>query len=222
MTVVALMVLMAAMVSPALQGIGTASSLAQSSSDIASTLEQARAFAMGNNTYVYVGFQEVAAPSSTSGNIGKVEVAIVASRDGTRPYQNSPSALLGSQVVQVARLASFNNLHMASSSSLTSGGMTTRPPSSTTGFVDLSQSTSSVTFQWPLTGAAHYTFNQVIEIDPQGIARMQTGSTYSSTIPSFIEIGLLPTHGGLVNTSSANQAAVQVDGMNGAVSIYRP
>ena len=100
--------------------------------------------------------------------------------------------------------------------------MTTRPPTSTTGFVDLSQSTSSVTFQWPLTGAAHYTFNQVIEIDPQGIARIQSGSAYSSTIPSFIEIGLLPTHGGAVNASSANQAAVQVDGMTGAVSIYRP
>jgi Tfp pilus assembly protein FimT len=222
MTVIAIIALLAAVVSPAIQSISSASTLSKSSSDIASALEQARAYAMGNNTYVYVGFQEVSSPQAPASNVGRIEVAIVASQDGTRPYQNSPGPLSGAQLVAVSRLNYLDNLHMASSSSLTSGNMVSRPPTTTTGFIDISQSASAVTFPWPLTGTTQSTFSQVIEIDPQGVARVQTETTYSPTIPSYIEIGLLPTHGDIVSNTGGNEAAIQVDGITGAVTTYRP
>lgn len=210
-----------------------ASSLNKSTSVIANLLAQARAYAMGNNTYVYVGFLEASSPQAPSSNTGLIVAAIVASQDGTRPYQNTPGLIPGSDLIAVSKLTYFDNLHMASAGSLSTSGNMARPSAAnSTGFVDLSSSSVSTTvsFQWPLTGIPLYTFggtggttgNNVVEIDPQGVARIQTGNTYSSTIPSYIEIGLLPTHGGTVNTTSANQAAIQIDGMTGAVSTYQP
>jgi len=224
LTVIATMAILTGLASSAFQSMSGAGSLTKNTSDIAGALEQARAYAMGNNTYVYLGLQEISSQQSSSSGIGRVAVAVVASLDGTRPYLDSPGQLAASGLVAIAPLKYFNNLHITSSSSLTSGSMVNRPASTTTGFMDISLSTSAstVTFQWPLSGTAQYTFNQVIEIDPQGVARIQTGTAFNPTIPSYIEIALLPTHGGTVSNTSANQAAIQVDGMTGAIATYRP
>lgn len=233
MTVIAIMATLAALISPAIQSLSGAGSLTKNTSDLVSLLEQARAYAMGNNTYVYVGLLETSSPQGQSNGVGRVVVAIVASRDGTRPYQNSPALIGASGLVAVSRLIYLDNLHLANASVLSnSGGMSRPSTANNTGFVDLSSSSLSTTvsFQWPLGGTSIYTFggtggssvSDVIEIDPQGVARIQTGNVYSSTIPSYIEIGLLPTHGGTVGATGSNQAAVQVDGITGAVSAYRP
>jgi prepilin-type N-terminal cleavage/methylation domain-containing protein len=221
LTVMAIMAILIGLTSNAFQSMNGAGTFTKNTADIADMLEQARAYAMGNNTYVYVGIQEISSPQASTSGLGRVALAIVASVDGMRPYLNSPTALSGTALVAIAPLKYFDNLHIATSS-LENGAMANRPPSSTPGFVNLSSTTSTVTFQWPLTGAAQYTFSQVIEIDPQGVSRVQTESNFSSTIPSYIEIPLLPTHGGVVSANDANQSAIQVDGMNGTISTYRP
>jgi hypothetical protein len=100
--------------------------------------------------------------------------------------------------------------------------MSNRPPATAMGFEDLSQLTSSVTFQWPLSGPAQYTFSKVVEFDPEGVARFQSKSTFDATVPSYIELPLLPTHGATVPTLPTDEAAIQIDGMTGVVQTYRP
>jgi len=201
-----------------ISSITSAGRLTQSASDISSVLQQARAFAMAKNTYVYVGMQEVDGSKPTSANgIGRVAVAVVASLDGTRPYTSGP--LTASDLVAISKPQFFNSSHIAAAPTLTNGAnMTSRPTCS----VDLSSATASTSFQWPLTGTAQCTFTKVIEFDPQGVARVQTGSAYSPAVQSYIELPLVSAHGDVVAANISDQAAVQVDGVTGAVSIYRP
>ena len=93
-------------------------------------------------------------------------------------------------------------------------------------------------FSWPLGrqfGSAQYQFgspagkgnliSKVIEFDPQGSARI-IGPSYWDAIPHYIEIGLQPAQGANAaapgNQTTGELAAIQINGMNGSVRIYRP
>ena len=218
LTVMAIILILAVALLPAVTGITTAGRLTTTAANIASILEQARTYAMGNNTYVYLGLQEVdeVTPTAHDG-VGRVVIAVVASRDGSRPYTTGP--LTASDLGAISKLQPFDNAHLVSASSLMNGtGMTSRPAAS----VDLSSTTATTTFQWPLTGTAQNNFTKVIEFDPQGMARVQTGTGYNPTAQAYIEISLVGSNGDVAAAKSSNQAAVQVDGITGSVRVYRP
>jgi hypothetical protein len=61
----------------------------------------------------------------------------------------------------------------------------------------------------------------VISFDPQGVARIQY-STNTDTISPYTEVGLQQTHGTTVDVNSPNVVAVQLTGVGGNVTIYRP
>jgi Tfp pilus assembly protein FimT len=238
--VLAIVALMMALVVPAFNGLKSAGDVTKSAYDINGILEQSRAYAMANNTYVYVGIAEVdasvsssAKPQSTTGAspYGRVAIAVVASRDGTRGYDVSNSNLPnpawnnynnGAGLMTINKLEHFENVHLAASLAST-GGMTRQAadPAYTLG----NATCVSVTpFSWPLgaslSSGYQYLFNTVINFDPQGVARIQfTGNT--DTITTRMEIGLQQTHGNVVS-SSANVAAIQIDAMTGSTRIYRP
>jgi Tfp pilus assembly protein FimT len=213
-------------------------------SDLAATLVRARAYAMANNTYVYVGIQEVDgtvsdAPGVTqqSGgtHFGRIAVCSVASSTGTSGYTNSaPAALNGSSLTVVAPLRNFNNLHILPNASLPAS-LTANLPYTGTGstpyYLDLASSSGSsslTTFSWPLTGTAQYTFGAntsapgtVIQFNPQGEAQIVTGANTDSIL-QWIEIDVEPSHGSTVpQTASAAAAAILIDGPSGAVTLYR-
>jgi prepilin-type N-terminal cleavage/methylation domain-containing protein len=214
-------------------------------SDLASTLTRARAYAMANNTYVFVGIQEVSASNPSSGTqaagTGRIGVTVVASNDGTRIYASSaPSALTASSLTVVSPLRHYDNLHITTpptSGSLSSSDPTLPNatanattynlalPSSTSGLTYESTSTSLTTFQWPLSGTAQYSFGAnslspgtVIQFNPQGQAQIVT-SPYTDSILQWIEIDLIPTHGTTV--SASNPATILIDGASGSVTTYR-
>ena len=73
---------------PAFSGLKGSRDITASAYDIAGTLEGARAYAMANRTYVWVGFFEedgskASAASATAG-VGRVVLSVVASKDGSR------------------------------------------------------------------------------------------------------------------------------------------
>ncbi len=232
----AIIAILTTVTSASIAGIGSANALNKSASDLGDIFAQARTYAMGNHSYVYVGLEELDPTSSGTAGVGRVAVAVVSGTGGTRPYGNTPGPLSdtgSTPVIPIARLQIFNNLHIANATDLTNGNMATRPPSSTMGFVDLGSvmntgtGKSMVTFQWPLSGSAQYTFDQVvIEFSPEGTARFQSQPTVTSTVPSYLEVPLLPTHGTTLPTGEAllraNEAALQIDGMTGEVQTYRP
>ena len=245
--VVGIMVTLMAMIIPAITGIKGGRDVAKAAYDIAGLLDQARAYAMANNTHVFVGFAEVddsygssVAPqkASTASTGGRVAVGVVASRDGTGGYGTNPlgwSPGIPNQndagLFAIGKLQYFDNLHMAATPLGTTGGMAGRPQAS--GTLQVLQVggiggtfTSLTPFYWPLAASsqntAQYYFTRVLEFDPQGVVWFQSNSNINTLVPYF-EIGLSPTHGNTVPSSTpADVAAIQIDGMTGATRIYRP
>jgi hypothetical protein len=215
-------------------------------------LENARTYAKANNTYVFVGFAEVdssvdpsVSPQVTTGSTpyGRVAVAVVASKDGTRHFDYKISGqgtdwtgnyANGANLIAVGKLQRFENLHFL----VNFGSWPPDPsrPNSTmvryqpgTSYT-LGISPSSVTpFAWPLGSAQNsgqYQFNKVIIFDPTGVARIAYG-TNANAIVSVMEIDLQPTHGTIVpanpaNQDVGNQAAIQIAPMSGEIRVYRP
>jgi len=157
----------------------------------------------------------------------------------------------GAAFIPVTNLMAFQNIHLvdlqfngASQLSIPTSGPMARPPL-TSYYCDLSNTTtaansgpSSTWFAWPQgtklngTPAPQYTFKAVVEFDPEGSARIiyQNNSiSYPDAIAPYLEIGLQPSKGGVVAGPPQNQAtnpgqiaAIQINGITGAVHTYRP
>jgi prepilin-type N-terminal cleavage/methylation domain-containing protein len=242
LVVVGIMVTLMALIVPAITGIKGGRDVASAAYAIAGLLDQSRAYAMANNTHVFVGFAEVddsygssvtPQKTTTASPYGRVAVAVVASKDGTGGYGSNPAvwsaATNDANLFAIGKLQYFDNLHMAATAAGTTGGMAGRPLASAT--VQVLQVggaafTSYTEFYWPLAASsktsAQYDFTRVLEFDPQGVAWFQSSSNIN-TMVQYFEIGLLPTHGNTVPSSPpADVAAIQIDGMTGATRIYRP
>ncbi len=221
--------ILAGIASVSISGVISSGGLNKATSDLGDVFSQARTFAMRNKTYVYVGLEELSAAQPDTPGVGRVAVVVVASTSGTRPYGNSPCALTASEVASIARPEVFENLHIANATDLTNGNMSSRPAATVDlgGVMNTGNGMSTVTFQWPLSGSPVYNFNKVvIEFSPQGVARLQNQATFNSTLTSYLELPLVPSHGTIFPTGAAlakvNEAALQIDGITGVVQTYRP
>jgi prepilin-type N-terminal cleavage/methylation domain-containing protein len=146
LVVIAIMLAMAALLLPAFNGMTRAGDLTKAAYEIAATLDQARAYAIANNTYVFVGITEVDASVNSSaspqisgnGKNGRVAIAMAASRDGTRGYDvtslnlatppfsaaSNPAIVKnGSTLVAISKLKYFDNLHLAAPGTLNGEGV---------------------------------------------------------------------------------------------------
>jgi prepilin-type N-terminal cleavage/methylation domain-containing protein len=222
LVVIGIMGLMLALAGPAISALRGSGDLGKAAGDIQGILEQARSYAMANNTYVYAGIQEQDGvnPSSNSG-VGRVAIGVVASKTGMRGYSNTatPGPLLGTNINPLGSVKYFDNVHLTNSSKVGRGGNMTR----STPDVDLGTNTNCVTtFQIPPTGTAKYSFKRVLEFDPQGVARYQTNSTFDANTKNYLEIPLMSARGNVAMTNSSNTAVIQIDGITGAVRLYRP
>jgi prepilin-type N-terminal cleavage/methylation domain-containing protein len=223
LVVMGIIVLMMALVAPAFNAIKGGQDVTSTTYNIAGILEQARAYAMANNTHVYVGFQEVNVNNASTlspqvAGTGRIAVAVVASKSGTS-ITGSTYGTGAALLTPVSPLQHFENMHMAGTA-LTSSGNMARPPVSASYQLGNSSFPSVTPFYWPIgsaSGSAQYSFAQVIEFDPQGTA-FPSGAT---TMVQYMELGLQQTHGTAVSAIS-NGAAVQIDGMTGSTRIYRP
>jgi prepilin-type N-terminal cleavage/methylation domain-containing protein len=247
LVVTGLIAIMAGLAGPALVAIKGGQDVTKTAYDISGILDQARAYAMANNTYVYVGMEEVDGSKNSSitpqlSGVGRVALAVVASDDGTSDIdQNGNLVITGTNFTAISKVLLLEGTHLAAAGVLNGSsvavnsdgsvgaGRMKRPAISTDYFV-LASGTSSgagAQFPWPLgatynSSAARYNFNTVIDFDPQGVARIQTAGN-SNTIGQYMEIGLLPAHGNVApRTVPPNVAAIQIDAMTGATSIYRP
>ena len=165
--------------------------------DIGSTLDQARAYAMANRTYVFVGFEEVDASVSSSVSpqvatgatpYGRVAVAVVATKDGTKHYADATTAqgsdwqanyadstktdYRGGHLTAINKLQRFENIHLASFLPPATSGPMARPVVSTSYVLGNADCTSQTPFTWPLgsllTGGYQYRFDKVIQFRPPG------------------------------------------------------
>jgi len=198
---------------------------------ISAALEQARSHALGNNTYVWVGFyEEDVSQSSTSPatpGIGRIVISTVASKDGTIIYDpNSLATIDPTRLAQVGKLTKIQNSHLTTFADGTGTGSTfdTRPPVTygTARIGDTTPPSASLTpFQYPVgTSAptAQYTFLKAIQFSPRGEARINNNNF---TLKTVAEIGLRQTHGAVVDTASPNVVAIQFSAISGDTKVYR-
>lgn len=213
LVVIALIAGMMALAGPAVNAMKGASTLTKSSEDMKGVFEQARAHAMAKNTYVYIGLVEL--DDMATGNVsksqgGRIGAVVLASKTGVRPVL-SGSEINTDSISPVSRLIKMDNVILKTISADLLG----RQP----GAKDISTEADLVTLKWPASGNNQLTYEKVIEFDSQGVARLAKPGLFSnqSAIDGYVEIPLKQARGG-----DANVRAVQVDGITGAVRIYRP
>lgn len=133
LVVVAVMVVMMSLAIPAFNAIRGGTDFTTEVYNVAGTFDQARAYALANNTYVLAGIAEVSAAMNSSASpqvsgTGRIAMAVIASKTGTRPYQSLfPLNLLtwyttvystgittsnGGGFIPVTKLLVLENLHL--------------------------------------------------------------------------------------------------------------
>jgi Tfp pilus assembly protein FimT len=238
------------LVAPAFTSMKSASDFTSAVYGIQGLLENARTYAKANHTYVFVGFAEVDASVDSSvtpqvagaGRYGRVAVAAVASKNGTRQYQYLTSGQgtdwtanysNGAHLVAIGKLQTYENLHFLVN--FGSWTPTDHPNSNMARYqpgtpYTLGIAPDSVTpFAWPLGSALNsgqYQFSKVINFDPRGVARIAY-SNNADEIAQVIEINFQRTHGTVTPTPPSNQdvgnhAAIQIASTTGAIRVYRP
>ncbi len=239
--VVGVIAVLLVLIVPAFTNIKSAGDFTSAAYDIQGLLENARTYAKANHTYLFVGFAEVdssvdpsVSPQVTTGSTpyGRVAVAVVASKDGTRHFQYATSnqgsdwqanygdptkpEYRGGHLTAVGKLQRFENLHflvdfgswtpIAYPNSKMARYQPTGAPY-TLG-ADWSGLTPATPFTWPLSSPLNsgyqYRFDRVIYFDPRGIARIATQDN-ADTIAHVMEIDLQPSHGTVVPSVPTNQ-----------------
>jgi prepilin-type N-terminal cleavage/methylation domain-containing protein len=255
--VVGIMAILLVLIAPAFTYIKGGGDFTRAVYGIQGLLENARTYAKANRTYVFVGFSEVdssvdpsVSPQVTVGTTpyGRVAVAVVASKPGTRQFDYAISNQgsdwtanysNGSNLIAIGKLQRYENLHFlvdfaswtfAAHPTSTMARQPTGPPTGAPYSLGNASSTSVTPFSWPLgsplNSGYQYRFDRVIYFDPTGTARIAT-STNADAIVQVMELDLQPTHGTLVpavptNQDVGNQAAIQIAPMSGEIRVYRP
>jgi prepilin-type N-terminal cleavage/methylation domain-containing protein len=232
MVVIAIIAILMALVVPAFTTMKSAGDVTSAAYTIKGVLDQARTYAMANNTYTWVGFYEEATTAASPTNAtppysgtGRLLLAMVASKDGTKIYDENgdpPGQLPNDRISQLGKLIKVEGAHITDIGAPNGGSADTLAGRSnlpyTNNFYRVnSDSTDTVKF-WFL--AQNYLFYKAIRFSPSGEANLlYQSSTY--TLTPVGEIGMKPTHGDLVDTISPNVVAIQFTGVSGNVKIYR-
>jgi prepilin-type N-terminal cleavage/methylation domain-containing protein len=231
LVVIAVISILMVLVAPAFTNIKRGNDITGAAYTVSGMLEQARSYAMGNSTYVWVGFyEEDASRSSTSpatAGVGRIVMSVVASKDGTIVYDlNNLAAIDPTRLIQLGKLSKIDNAHLASFADGTGSGSTfdTRPPVTygTARIGDTTPPNASLTpFQYPVgnpAAAPQYTFVKAVQLSPTGEARIDNDNY---TLKTVAEIGLQSTHGPVVDVSNHNDIAIQFSAISGDTKIYR-
>ena len=216
LSVLAVMSLLSGFLVISIPGMKSSQDVTTAAYDVQGVLEQARITAMANNTYTWVGFFEENPNNPGTAGTGQVVISVVSSGDGTQTYSNAsaPTALPSTSLAQVSKLMKIPNSHL---DVLTAAAVTRPSVPANTYQVGNSAFANGTTFPYPLSGTPTYTFTNIIQFNPQGDA------TRIVDVPTqWMEIGLRPSHGSSTDTASKNVVAVQISGIGGKVTVYRP
>lgn len=221
--VIGMIAILLVLVGPALTTLTSRTDVSGAVYGVKGALENARAYAKANHTYVFVGFAEVdssvdpsVSPQITTGDTpyGRVAVAVVAAKDGTSLYEYATtdqgsdwnaSYANGTHLIAVAKLQIYENLHFVpldfgswTPTAHPDSKMARYQPTGPPYILSNALSKSVTPFTWPLgsplDSGYQYRFDRVVTFDPTGIARIAT-STNGDAIGHVIEIDFEPAHG---------------------------
>jgi len=121
LVVIGVVILLTALLIPAFTNLKSAGDVTSAGYTIKGVLEQARTYAMANNTYTWVGFYEedVSQPSTNppTPGVGRLVISIVAAKDGVQGFD--PTAVASAtnrldiaRLIQVGKLTKIDNVHL--------------------------------------------------------------------------------------------------------------
>ncbi len=235
LTVISIAGILAVLTIPAIQGVQQAGEFDKALYGVSDSLNLARAYAMAENTYVYVGLTELDRSQKTTDTpqnkgVGRIALSIVSTKDGT-PTVSTATPATGDNLTQVRKVAVFDAIHIASGpfTTGTGTGNMTRATALTPTTPTLPVSTLASGYSLPMgstTGSGQYNFSDntntaMICFTPQG------GVLLNGATVQLVEVDLQPVKGTATpsapaNVNKGNHAALLIDGVTGAVSVYRP
>jgi len=211
--VVGIIGLLLVLIAPAFTTTKGGTDVTSAAYTIQGALDTARTYAKANNTYAWVGFAGSIGATTT----GQVQMAIVASKDGTNLW-SANNALPAASLVQVGKMITLNNVHIGDTGLPQNDGTEFESRASVDSDHRIS---SSANTPYPFT-VQQTTFDKWIQFSPRGDTLIHGGSF---SIVRYAEVGLLPTHGttlaATINPASGNIVAIQVSGFGGNARIYR-
>ncbi len=244
LVVIGVILILMSILAPAFNGLKRAGDITSAAYTIKGALEQARATAIANSTYAWVGFYEEDGSKDTTapptpGN-GRLVISIVSSRDGTSIYGSSAGPIDPTRLTQVGKLIKIDGVHLPLFAVGSGEGDTfeTRPIPDFNSFTQYNSSrfgelnaaapntaprSSSTTFtqypfQYPVGSpapSAQYTFTRTLQFAPTGESRIF--STYD--FRRIVEIGLVETHGNATPVPSGGAGTSSVTFTGDVVAI---
>jgi len=235
LVVIAILGIIIAVSLPALRGQNDAGNFSKSVEGIAGILDQARAYATAQNTYVWVAFYPLdpsALPAPYTDHGGEqLYVVTYASNDGTDPVQwgstltEVPIPYLpnGSpaEIVQIAKVRVFKQIHLETANYFTSAQIPAMPATLDNPSTPLSQ----VSFQLPLKSPALTLSSQPLPGDESSktlvVGFTPSGSAQAGPSPvAYIGLDFQPMQAANVKNTD-NLAALRISGLVGLTTIYR-
>ncbi len=228
--------IMTAAALPSIRGLNSSFKFNQNLSQVVGMLEQARSYAVAQNTYVWVAFYPVdgsqltGSQQDTSGD--RLVLAAYASSDGTNPVNWSTnvtysipytSPTTGAIISPILKVQTLSQLRMASGANglgylLPSASLPTSMTASE------ASPASNVTFTYPLPGNGLTLGQQpvpagdqtcyVIQFAPSGDAQVASG------LSSVIRIDCAPMKATTM-VDNHNIASVGINGLTGLTTLYR-
>jgi len=241
LVVVAIMGLLAAISLPALKGLSGAEKFTQEIGQITGILEQARSYAMAQNTYVWVAIYpydpSMLTPSDASGDA--LFIATLASNDGSDPIGWTSASVVPvpgivsgttTTISEILRVASFKQITIRTQNYFTQGSGASQIASLPSGIEDpLTGPSATPTFQITVKGVSAASLIlpatvpsdaptaqavSVIQFTPSGAARIN-GSPIDSV---WIDLQRAKAKGVI---DADNIAAIRINGLTGLTSLYR-
>lgn len=201
MCVVAVVSVMASLAWPAVVGLVSGNRLTNNAYQLSGLVQQARATALAQHTYVWVGFY------SYTGQDGAPSM-MVATLSGN---SGLTSDLQSNNYAMASKPAILKNVALAST-----GAYASLPGLDSTDNTDVAS--QSFTFHLNVPGYPNAPFSNVIVFGPDGQASLPQTSSGALQLVQCIGVGLntAPNSGSHLHT-----AAIQVHGLSGQVSVFQ-
>lgn len=212
LVVVGLISILAVAVVPALSSIRSSSVIASQSALLADLLTAARSYAMSKKTFVCFALGEVPAGHGQA----KLFAVTIASLTGSRIDPDQASTYI------VLRKNLFLSDQIKISQILNNDGNLERPAGSQV--LDISQAAANDPFIFSnpqleigINAPGPLTANKVIEFDPKGVAKYFVSPGSHGQLFKYYELPLKQIIG-----NESNVAVIQLEGISGMPTLYRP
>ncbi len=207
LVVLAIMGIIAGIGIPSIMSVMNSGAMNQTAVEVEGTLEQARQYAVAQNTHVWVAFN-----TKTQNGINILTIAVVASNDGTDPTtSNTIFPVPSSAFSVVSKIRTFKQVQLINAGTFTATQVHSLPATPATGTAnDLADSATSASFSLQIPGEASATnFPKSVEFTPSGQARNGANPI------DVIEFALQSV------PNAKNIAVLRLNGLTGQTRVYR-